>query len=87
MKKLVVLIVVLGIAGYFGYPYFKVYQIRNTPTESGFDLPISSEMSYADLGEVLQSSGYIESSSDFIILVNLHTVIDKVLIQKGYNKV
>ena len=69
MKKLIVLILVLGIAGYFGYPYFKVYQISNTPIESGFNLPIASEMSYADLGEELQNSGYIESSSDFIILV------------------
>jgi len=71
VKKRILLIVVLvlGIAGYFGYPYFRVYQIRNTPTESGFNLPISSEMSYAELGEVLQNSGFIESSSDFIILV------------------
>lgn len=69
MKKLIVLILVLVVAGYFGYPYFKVYQISNTPIESGFNLPIASEMSYADLGEELQSSGYIESSSDFIILV------------------
>lgn len=70
MKKLIVLIVVLGIAGYFGYPYFRVYQIRNTPTESGFNLTIPSEISYAELGEILQDSGFIESSSDFIILVN-----------------
>ena len=69
MKKLIVLILVLVVAGYFGYPYFKVYQISNTPIESGFNLPIASEMSYADLGEELQNSGYIESSSDFIILV------------------
>ena len=69
MKKLVVLFLVLAVAGYFGYPYFKVYQISNTPIESGFSLPIASEMSYADLGEELQNSGYIESSSDFIILV------------------
>ena len=69
MKKLIVLILVLVGAGYFGYPYFKVYQISNTPIESGFNLPIVSEMSYADLGEELQNSGYIESSSDFIMLV------------------
>ena len=69
MKKLIVLILVLGIAGYFGYPYYKVYQIRNTPTDSGFNLTIPSEISYTELGEVLQNSGYIESSSDFIILV------------------
>ena len=69
MKKLIVLIVVLGIAGYFGYPYFKVYQIRNTPTDSGFNLTIPSEISYTELGEVLQNLGYIESSSDFMILV------------------
>ena len=57
MKKLIVLIIVLGIAGYFGYPYYKVYQISDTPTESGFNLTIPSEMSYADLGDELQIQG------------------------------
>ena len=69
MKKLFVLILVLVVAGYFGYPYYKVYQISNTSIESGFNVSIASEMSYADLGEELQNSGYIESSSDFVILV------------------
>ncbi len=72
MKKLIVLILVLCAAGYFGYPYYEVYRIYSQPTFTSLEkdkkIKVTDSISISDFSVLLEENEIISSKEDFATL-------------------
>lgn len=83
MKKLIVLIVVLSIAGYFGYPYYEVYKISSQPTfislEKDKKIKVTDSISISDFSVLLEENEIIDSKEDFVTLATYKGYDSKII--------
>ncbi len=78
MKKIIggiIIIVILFIVVYFGYPYYRIYTIKDKPTfcaQKSKDITIVFEkektIKFKDLGVYLKNNNVIDNAKDFEIL-------------------
>ena len=90
MKKLIALIIVLGVAGYFGYPYYEVYRISNQPTFTNLEkdkkIKVTDSLSISDFSALLEENNIIDSKEDFVTLAT-YKGYDSEIIPSGTFKV
>ncbi len=90
MKKLIVLIVVLGIAGYFACPYYELYRIGNQQTFTSLEkdkkIKVTDSISISDFSVLLEENGIIYSKEDFVTLAT-YKGYDSEIIPSGNFKI